>query len=163
MKSRLLAGVVFGMLLFTSAARADEGGKQNASVQGTGFFTADSTARGLSQSSTNTGGFLLSYRYHFNRGIVADVSYGRARNTERTFTTTPTLPVLPPIFGPGPRVLTTTLPVQTNIHEATAAAVRTVPPSGRFRPYALAGGGGLAFVPTRDIGGVGPGAGEPAK
>jgi len=164
MKSRLLAVVVFGMfLLFISTARADEGGKQEASAQGTGFFTADSTGRGLSQRSTNTGGFLLSYRYHFNRWLGADVSYGRARNTERTFTTTPTLPVLPPIFGPGPRVLTTTLPVQANIHEATAAAVVTVPTSGRFRPYALAGSGALAFVPTQNIGGLVPGAGNQSK
>src|SRR6202158_5959434 len=145
MKSRLLAGVVFGMLLFTSAARADEGGKQEASAQGTGFFTADSTGRGLSQRSTNTGGFLLSYRYHFNRWLGADVSYGRARNTERTFT------------------ITTTLPFQTNIHEATAAAVVTVPTSGRFRPYALAGTGALAFVPTQNIGGLVPGAGNQSK
>src|ERR1700738_3761126 len=124
MKCRLLAGAVFGMvLLFTSNARADEGSKQEASAQGIGFFTKDSTGGGFSQHSTNTGGFLLSYRYHFNRWLGADVSYGRLRNTQRTFTTTPTLPVLPPIFGPGPRVLTTTLPVQSNIHEATAAAV----------------------------------------
>src|SRR6266403_504665 len=104
MKCRLLAGAAFGIvLLFTSTARADEGSKQEASVQGAGFFTTNSTGRGLRQTSTNGGGFLLSYRYHFNRWLAADVSYGRVRNTERTFTTTPSTPGG---FGPGPIVIT---------------------------------------------------------
>src|SRR5260370_501115 len=161
MKSRLLAGVGFGMLLlFTSTARADEDRKQEASAQGMGFFTTDSTGNGRTQKSTDTGGFLLSYRYHFNRWLGADVSYGRVRDTERTLTSTLPLP-LPPRFGPGPRVLTTTLPVQANIHEATAAAVVTVPTSGRLRPYLLAGTGAFAFVPTPKPAGIVPRTGHP--
>jgi opacity protein-like surface antigen len=164
MKSRKLAGVVFGMvLLFTSTARADEGGKQEASAQGTGFFTKDSTGNGLRQHSTNAGGFLLSYRYHFTRWIGADVSYGRVRDTERTLTTTPTTLPLPVVFGPGPRVLTTNFPVQSNIHEATAAVVVTVPTSGRIRPYVLGGTGALAFVPTQNRFGSILGAGNQSK
>src|SRR5258708_26685672 len=160
MKSRLLAGVGFGMLLlFTSTARADEDRKQEASAQGMGFFTTDSTGNGRTQKSTDTGGFLLSYRYHFNRWLGADVSYGRVRDTERTLTTSIPLP-LPPIFGPGPRVLPITLPVQSNIHEATAAAVVTVPTSGRFRPYVLAGTGAFAFLPPPKTFCVLPGAGN---
>src|SRR5258708_10222287 len=163
MKSRLLAGVGFGMLLlFTSAARADEDKKQEASAQGMGFFTTDSTGNGRTQKSTDTGGSLLSYRYHFNRGLGADVSYGRVRDTERTLTTSIPLP-LPPIFGPGPRVLPITLPVQSNIHEATAAAVVTVPTSGRFRPYVLAGTRAFGFVSTPHTFLFLPGGGNPAK
>src|ERR1700738_4667263 len=129
MKCRLLAGAVFGMvLLFTSNARADEGSKQEASAQGIGVFTKDSTGGGFSQHSTNTGGVLLSYRDHFNRWLGADVSYGRLRNAQRTFA---------PTIG---------LPVQADIHEATAAAVVTVPSFGRLRPYVLAGAGSAAFV-----------------
>ena len=146
MKCRLLAGAVFGMvLLFTSNARADEGSKQEASAQGIGFFTKDSTGGGFSQHSTNTGGFLLSYRYHFNRWLGADVSYGRLRNTQRTFA---------PTIG---------LPVQADIHEATAAAVVTVPSFGRLRPYVLAGSGALAFVPTQNTGAFVPGASNQAR
>src|SRR5258708_9807479 len=147
MKSRLLAGVGFGMLLlFTSTARADEDRKQEASAQGMGFFTTDSTGNGRTQKSTDTGGFLLSYRYHFNRWLGADVSYGRVRDTERTLTTSIPLP-LPPIFGPGPRVLPITLPVPSNIHEAPAPAVVTVPTRGRFRPYVLAGHRRIGLFP----------------
>src|SRR5712664_2321472 len=137
MKSRLLAGVGFGMLLlFTSTARADEDKKQEASAQGMGFFTTDSTGNGRTQKSTDTGGFLLSYRYHFNRWLAADVSYGRVRNTERTLTSTPSTPGG---FGPGPVVITSTQSVQADIHEATAAGAVTVPSFGRLRPYVLAG------------------------
>src|SRR5260370_13466850 len=138
------------ILFFTSTARADEDKKQEASAQGMGFFTTDSTGNGRTQKSTDTGGFLLSYRYHFNGWLGADVSYGRVRDTERTLTTSIPLP-LPPRFGPGPRVLTTTLPVQANIHEATAAAVVTVPTSGRLRPYLLAGTCPLEFCSPPNI------------
>src|SRR5229473_7791198 len=122
MKSRLLAGVVFGMLLFTSTARADEGSKQEASAQGTGFFTKNSTGNDRSQTSTNAGGFLLGYRYHFNRWLAADVSYGRTRDTNKTLSTLP----IPVILGPGPRLLPTTFRVQTDVHETTAAFVVTI-------------------------------------
>src|SRR5260370_24518521 len=127
-----------------------------------GFFTTDSTGNGRTQKSADPGGFLLSSRYHFNRWLGADVSYGRVGDTERALTTSIPLP-LPPRFGPGPRVLTTTLPVQANIHEATAAAVVTVPTSGRLRPYLLAGTGAIAFLSPPKLGGFVPGAGEQAK
>jgi hypothetical protein len=42
------------------------------SLQGTGFFTKDSTDQGTLQRSTNTGGFLVGYRYHFNRWLSAE-------------------------------------------------------------------------------------------
>ncbi len=162
MKSRLLAGVVFGMLLFTSTARADEGSKQEASAQGTGFFTKNSTGNGRSQTSTNAGGFLLGYRYHFNRWLAADVSYGRVVNSERTLTTIPiTLPT--PIFGPGPRLLPTTLSVQADVHETTAAGVVTLPHFWRLKPYVLAGSGALTFNPTQNRGAFVPGAGTQSK
>src|SRR5260370_39706109 len=102
MKSRLLAGVGFGMLLlFTSTARADEDRKQEASAPGMGFFTTDSTGNGRTQQSTDTGGFLLRYRDHFNRWLRADWRYGRVRATLRTLTTA--IPcALRPRCGPCP-------------------------------------------------------------
>jgi len=149
------------MLLFTSAARADEDTKQEAHAQGIGFYTKATTGNARTQNTTDAGGFLLSYRYHFNRWLAADASYGRVRDTQRTITTTPSL--LPPIFGPGPRVLTTTLPVQADVNETTAAAVVTIPSFGRLKPYALGGTGALTFVPTRALGAFTPGAGTQSK
>jgi opacity protein-like surface antigen len=163
MKSRQLAGVVFGMvLLFTSTARADEDSKMEASAQGMGFYTKTSTSLGLRQSTTDAGGFLLSYRYHFNRWLGADVSYGRVRDTERTLRSSP-LPIIPIIFGPGPRVLTTTLPVQSDVNESTAALVVRVPSFGRLKPYVLGGAGALTFVPTQVLSAFVPGAGTQSK
>ena len=162
MKSRLLAGVVFGMvLLFTSTARADEDSKHEVSAQGIGFYTKSSTGNARTQNTTDAGGFLLSYRYHFNRWLAADASYGRVRDTQRTLTTTPIL--ISPILGPGPRVLPITLPVQSDVNESTAALVVTIPSFGRLKPYVLGGTGALTFVPTRALGAFTPGAGTQSK
>jgi opacity protein-like surface antigen len=161
MKCRVLAGIVCGMLLLcASGARADEEKKQEASAQGFGFFTKDSTGQGRRDTSTNGGGFLLGYRYHFNRWIAADVSYGRTRDTNKTLST---FPVIPVVLGPGPRVLPTTFRVQSDIHETTAAFVVTIPSFGRLHPYVLAGAGALTFVPTQNVGGFFPGAGNQSK
>jgi hypothetical protein len=78
-------------------------------VQGTGFFTKDSSGDGINQHATDTGGFLLSYRYHFNRWLTADATYGFARNTQQNFTSS----------GP--------LSVQANVHRAAGALVVTAP------------------------------------
>jgi outer membrane immunogenic protein len=161
MKSRLLTGVVFGMLLFTSVARADEDSKQEVHAQGIGFYTKTSTSTGRRQGATDAGGFLVGYRYHFNRWLAADASYGRVRDTQRTLTTTPIL--ISPILGPGPRVLPITLPVQSDVNESTAALVVTIPSFGRLKPYVLGGTGALTFVPTRALGAFTPGAGTQSK
>ena len=161
MKSRLLTGVVFGMLLFTSVARADEDSKQEVHAQGIGFYTKSTTGNARTQNTTDAGGFLLSYRYHFNRWLAADASYGRVRDTQRTLTTTPIF--ISPILGPGPRVLPITLPVQSDVNESTAALVVTIPSFGRLKPYVLGGTGALTFVPTRALGAFTPGAGTQSK
>ena len=46
---------IASLFLFTIAAAAQEG-KNEVSVQGTGFFTKDSNGDGISQTTTNTGG-----------------------------------------------------------------------------------------------------------
>ena len=86
MKFRSLAAVVFGVFfMFASSARADERSIQEVGVQGTGFFTKDSSSNLLTQHTTNSGGFLVSYRYHFNRWFAADVSYGWNRYAAKYF------------------------------------------------------------------------------
>src|SRR4029077_14146902 len=77
------------LLLFGSAAFAQEESPWKhgeISVQGTGFFTKDSHGNGISQHSTDTGGFLVGYRYHFNRWLAAEANYGWDRNTQQNFT-----------------------------------------------------------------------------
>jgi opacity protein-like surface antigen len=78
----------------------------------------------------------LSYRYHFNRWLAADASYGYARNTQQNFA------------SPGP------FSVQANMHQATGALVVTVPRRVfKLNPYVLAGAGALVFDPTGSVGG----------
>lgn len=137
---KLVVAAVIGILFSASGAKAQEGRWQEISVQGTGFFTKDSSS-GINQHSTDTGGFLLSYRYHFNSWLGADASYGYARNTLQNFTSS----------GP--------FSVQANVHQATGALVVTVPRRVfKLHPYLLAGAGALVFDPTGNRGGLVSGA-----
>jgi opacity protein-like surface antigen len=147
MKFRLIAAVVFGMFfMLISSARADERSTQEVGVQGTGFFTKDSSSNVLNQHTTNSGGLLVSYRYHFNRWFAADVSYGWNRDTQQN------------ILSAG------SLSVQSNVHQTTAAAVVNLPwRTARFDPYVLAGTGALVFAPTQSRGATVPGVGNQAK
>jgi opacity protein-like surface antigen len=73
----LVTGILGAVLVLASTARAQEDGfmRHEVAVQGTGFFTKDSQQNGISQHSTNTGGFLVNYRFHINGnfGIQANV------------------------------------------------------------------------------------------
>ena len=120
-RPRMLVLALLGALLLSaSPAMAQESnlkGRNEVSVQGTGFLTKDSQGRGFSQHSTDTGWFLISYRYHFNRWLAADASYGYARNTQQ-YLTTPSA-----------------LNIQATVHQATGALVIAVPRSVfRLRP-----------------------------
>jgi opacity protein-like surface antigen len=146
MMRKLVVAAVFGILVSASGAMAQERSMQEIGVQGTGFFTKDSSGNGINQHATDTGGFLLSYRYHFNRWLAAEASYGYARNTQQNFTSS----------GP--------LSVQTNVHQATGALVVTVPRRVfKLNPYVLAGTGALVFDPTGNAGGSVSGAGSQAR
>lgn len=52
--------------LFGVSAVAQES-RSEISLQGTGFFTKDTTGQGTTERSTNTGGFLVAYRYNLTR------------------------------------------------------------------------------------------------
>jgi opacity protein-like surface antigen len=140
--------VLSALLLLSSAAFAQEESPWKhgeVSVLGTGFFTKNSQGNGISQHSTDTGGVLVGYRYHFDRWLAAEANYGYARNTQQNFTS----------GGP--------FNIQANVHQATAALVVTVPGSYRFNPYVLAGAGALVFDPTGNAGQSVAGALQQAK
>ena len=58
---------VIAASLLIGAAMAQEQ-RSEISLQGTGFYTKDSTGQGVRQQATDTGGFLIGYRYHLNPG-----------------------------------------------------------------------------------------------
>ena len=133
----MLAGLV---ILFTLGAVAQES-RSEISLQGTGFFTKDTNGQGISRTATDTGGFQVGYRYNINRWLAAEGDYGFDRNTQRYFGS----------FGESR--------VQANVHAVTADLVVNLPLRiRRVSTYALAGGGGLIFDPTRNSGGFAPGA-----
>ena len=77
----MLAGFV---VLLTLGATAQET-RSEISLQGTGFFTQDSQGQGISRTTSDTGGFMVGYRYHFNRWLSAEGNYGYHRNTQTYF------------------------------------------------------------------------------
>ena len=114
------------------------------SVQGTGFFTKDTDGNGVRDHVTETGGFLIGYRYNINRWLAAEANYGYDRNTQM-------------YFGNG------LARVQSNVHQVTGSAVVKLPNFVHLQPYALAGGGALLFDPTGNAGGGFAGATREAK
>jgi outer membrane immunogenic protein len=136
-KFKTIFAGMFAVLVFASTSMAQELPKNEVSVQGTGFFTNDTTGNGIRQHTTDSGGLLTSYRFHLNNWLAADGSYGYTRNTFQNFT---------PVGAPN---------IQSNVHQITGALVVTAPQKiFAFRPFVLAGGGVLNFDPTRNPGGL---------
>src|SRR6202790_5549082 len=76
------SAIVFAsfVMLLTLGATAQEN-RSDISLQGTGFFTRDSSGNGISRTTSDTGGFQVGYRYHINRWLSAEGDYGFGRNT----------------------------------------------------------------------------------
>jgi len=130
-------------MLFGLGATAQES-RSEITLQGTGFFTKDTNGQGISRTATDTGGFLVGYRYHFNRWLSGEANYGYDRDTQKYFSA-----------GGFSRV-------QADVHTATADVVVGLPfRIARLNPYVLGGGGSLVFHPTG--GGFVPGADTQAK
>jgi opacity protein-like surface antigen len=143
---KLIGAAILVVLMSASLAMAQERHLQEISVQGTGLYTKDSNGNMINQHSTDAGGFLLSYRYHFNSWLAGDASYGHARNTQQNLT---------PSGG---------FSVQANVHQVTGAVVVTAPHRiFRLDPFALAGVGALVFDPTGNEGGFVSGAQSQSK
>jgi opacity protein-like surface antigen len=134
----LRKGISFTLIVLALVvASAAQEQRSEIGLQGTGFFTKDSSGQGVTQRATETGGFLVSYRYWFTRWIAAQADYGYDRNTQQ--------------FLSG----SASSRVQANIHQATGGFVFAVPHpvSLRLSPYVLAEGGALVFDPTHNLGG----------
>ena len=131
---RQIAILIGSLAFLLGASAAAQESRSEISLQGTGFFTKDATGQGTTQRSTNTGGFLVGYRYHFNRWLAAEAVYGYDRNTQQYF---------------APLGLSR---IQSNVHQATGGFVFQLPAPARFRisPYLLAEGGELVFDPTNN-------------
>ena len=97
------------------------------------FFTRGTTGNGTEYSSTESGGFLGTYRYHLNRWISAEAAYGYDVNTQRYS-----------VLSSAP------FRIQSGIHQFAGSLVLNLPSRthSRFNPYVIVGGGALLFDPT---------------
>jgi len=136
-----LGVVAVGALVLISMTAGAQENRSEISVQGTGFFTNDTHGNAVADHASETGGFLIGYRYKFNRWLGAEANYGYDRNTQFYFGGTPAR-------------------VQSDIHQISGSAVVKLPGFARVQPYALAGGGALLFNPTSNAGGSFVGASE---
>src|SRR5258708_16779288 len=123
------AAMFLGAALAALPAFSQEAGRSDATVQAFGSFVKTTTAHGVDQGATNSGGVLASYRFFFTSSQGVEVNYGYSLNTQ-TYG-----------LAPGP------LGVKSNQHEVTAAYVYRHA-LRHFTPFVEAGVGGLVFAPT---------------
>jgi len=143
---KLAVATAVGLAVSQCVTAVAQETRSEISLQGTGFFTKDSDGNGIQNHVTNTGGFLLGYRYNINRWLSAEANYGYDRNTQIYFGAS---------TGLGR--------VESDVHQVTGEAVVKLPGFLRLQPYALAGGGALMFDPTGNAGGSFGGATWQAK
>ncbi|MGI0024246.1 MAG: hypothetical protein ACREA4_03755, partial [Nitrososphaera sp.] len=72
LRLKIFVAGLFATFLFASTSLAQEQLRNEVSVQGTGFLTRDSDGNGIRQHTTDSGGFLTSYRRHFNSWLAAE-------------------------------------------------------------------------------------------
>jgi opacity protein-like surface antigen len=122
---RLIVGLT-ALLVIGSSVWAQEA-KHEVTVQGSGFFTKDTTGDGVTNKPTYSGGFMAGYRFNLNRRLAFEGDYDYFRNVQR--------------FSGNVQ------PIKTNVHAVTGVAVVKLPKVSILKPYALAGGGGIIFDP----------------
>ena len=123
------AAVILGGALAALPVLAQEGGRQEVSVQAFGSFVKSTVSNGVSQDASNSGGVLANYRFFFTPNNGVEVNYGYSLNTQN--------------YG----LPTGTVGIKANQHEVTAAYVYRHP-LRKFTPFVEAGVGGLVFDPT---------------
>jgi|SRR5208282_3824583 len=110
--------------------------RNEVTVQGSGFFQKQTTAGGITNEPTNSGGVMAGYRFNLKTWFAVEGDYDYFRN-HQTF-----------LGSSG----TTFMPM--NVHAATGTAIFKLPafemPAVKVvSPFVLAGGGAMFFDPRR--------------
>jgi opacity protein-like surface antigen len=127
---RSISTAVVCLLAMMSVAAARES-KSDVAISGTGFFTNNTNGNGISQTPTNSGGLLASYRYGFGNHSALELNYGYSRNSQVYNNTS--------IFSFAEQA--------ANVHEFTGDYVLKLRRIRNFHPFVMAGGGALVFSP----------------
>jgi outer membrane immunogenic protein len=132
-----LAGFPIILILFAISSWAQEF-RHEVTLQGSGFFQKQTTAAGITNEATNSGGVMAGYRFNLRSWLAVEGDYDYFRN-HQTFT-----------GSSG----TTFIPM--NVHAATGVAIVKLPsfkmPVAKIvSPFVLAGGGAMFFAPRGEF------------
>lgn len=134
-KRTLITLIAGGALLALPAfSQSENPGKNEVSVQAFGSFVKSTTENGTTNSATNSGGVLASYRYFFDVHNGVEVNYGYALNSQNFVSSS------------------NAVNVKNYSHEVSAAYVFRMPLK-RFTPFVTAGAAALVFDP-KDLQGI---------
>jgi opacity protein-like surface antigen len=126
---RIKTGLLVTALALLSLPALAQNGSSEVSADFTGNFQKQANGFGVMDTATDSGGFLVNYRYHFNRWSAVEANYG---NT---------------LFS---QVYNTGTVTQARVQEATFGYMFTfgVDRDARFHPFVEAGTGALFFSPV---------------
>ncbi len=125
---RIKVSLFLAALALLSMPVLAQTGNSEVSANFTGNFQREASGLGLTDTPTYSGGFLLNYRYHFNRWSAVEANYGYSRFSQFYSSDSFT---------------------QANVQEATLAYLFTfgVRRGARFHPFLEGGTGALFFSP----------------
>jgi opacity protein-like surface antigen len=121
------------LVLFGISSWAQEV-RHEVTVQGSGFFQKQTTAGGITNEPTNSGGVMAGYRFNLKNWFAVEGDYDYFKN-HQTFSGSSGTTFIP-----------------TNVHAATGVAIVKLPsfkmPAVKIvSPFVLAGGGAMFFNP----------------
>ena len=123
----------FSMLALAAASCwAQEEARHEVTIQGSGLFGKTTTGSGVTNDPTNSGGFMVGYRFNINKWFAAEGDYDFFSNSQKY--------VIP----------SGNWATQTHVHGVTGTAVLKLPELRKLKPFVLAGGGALVFDPRNN-------------
>ena len=133
---RIKIGLLSAALALLSLPALAQNGNSEVSANFTGNFQKQADGFGVIDTATNSGGFVVDYRYHFNNWSAVEVNYGNTLFSQ--------------VYNSG-------TVAQARVQETTFAYLFTfgVDRDARFHPFLEAGTGALFFSPTT-AGSTGP-------
>jgi opacity protein-like surface antigen len=99
-------------------------------VQGSGFFSKETTGSGITSKPTNSAGILVGFRFNSTQWLAFDADYDHFRNSQKFAATTTDL-----------------TSVKTSMHAITGSAVFKIPLATLLKPYAILGVAMMIFEP----------------
>jgi len=126
---RIKIGLLLAALALLSLPALAQNGNSEVSANFTGNFQKQASGFGVIDTATSSGGFVVNYRYHFNRWSAVEANYGNTLFSQ--------------VYNSG----TVT---RARVQEATFAYMFTfgVDREARFHPFLEAGSGALFFSPN---------------